>query len=259
MPHYFSQWIADGYDNDMGSASFLPPPPKGFVRLYYFTSAKHAISNIENARLKLARFSDANDPFELMGLMLREQSVRTAVKEFKKSCNDETGLLCFSGNWTNPLLWSHYGDKHAGVCLGFDVEKGLSHPVSYEDARLLARLAKKGGSFVLDDNLKQQLLITKSNHWKYEQERRVFVELRKALKIGDLYFRSFDKRLRLAEVILGPRCNLKTDDVKKAASGHPCAIIYRSRLEFGGFRVIRNGRDLPNIAQALSNRPNGCT
>ena len=191
--------------------------------------------------------------------MLREQSVRTAVKEFKKSCNDETGLLCFSGNWTNPLLWSHYGDKHAGVCLGFDVKKGLSHPVSYEEARLLAGLTKKGASFVLDDDLKQRLLITKSHHWKYERERRVFVELRKALKIGDLYFRPFDKGLRLAEVILGPRCNLKTDDVKKAVSVHPCAIIFRSRLEFGAFRVIRDGRDLPNIGHALSNRPNGCT
>jgi hypothetical protein len=57
---------------------------KAFVRLYYFTSAKYAVRNIENCRLKVARLSDTNDPFELMGLMIREQSVRQGRKGFQE-------------------------------------------------------------------------------------------------------------------------------------------------------------------------------
>jgi len=101
MADYARDWLAAGYENGMGSASFLPAPRKGFVRLYYFTSAKYAFSNLEDSRLKVARFSDTNDPFELMGLVLREESVRQVVKEFKKARNADTGILCFSTNWTN--------------------------------------------------------------------------------------------------------------------------------------------------------------
>jgi hypothetical protein len=259
MADYTGEWLAAGYENEMGSASFLPAPPKRFIRLYHFTSAKHALSNLEDSRLKIARFSDTNDPFELMGLMLREESVRHAVKEFKKARNADTGILCFSTNWTNPLLWSHYGEKHAGVCLGFDVKESLSQPVSYEENRLLTGLSLKRRSFVLDQNIKERLLLIKSHHWKYECERRVFVALSKAMNVGSHYFRPFDKNMRLAEVILGPRCGLKLEEVRKVAlATDPCAITFRSRLEFGRFRVIRNGWDLPSIAKAVLDRPKDC-
>ena len=37
-------------------------------------------------------------------------------------------ILCFSRNWDNLLLWSHYGDRHMGVCLGFDIPAGEPGP-----------------------------------------------------------------------------------------------------------------------------------
>jgi len=124
---------------------------------------------------------------------------------------------------------------------------------------LLTGLSVKRGSFVLDQNLKERLLLIKSHLWKYESERRVFVTLSKAIKVGGHYFRSFDKDIRLAEVILGPRCSLKVEEVRKVAvASDPCAITFRSRLEFGRFRVIRNGWDLPSIAKAVLDRPKHC-
>lgn len=256
---YIKQWEAAGHPDGMGSASFLPPPPKGFIRAYYFTLTEYGVRNLEHSRLKLARFSDTNDPFELMGLMLREQTVRRTVKEFKKARNDDTGILCFSANWTNPLLWSHYAEKHRGICLGFDLKREIIHHVSYEEKRLMARLDEPSAIFAIDADLKQRLLLTKSHHWQYEDERRVFISLSKATKEGNLYFRRFDNDLRLVEVILGPRCGLKPAEVWKVAQAtNPCAIVFRSRLEFGGFRIIRDGRDLPSIAKALAERPREC-
>ena len=52
------------------------------------------------------------------------------------------GVLCFSRGWHNPLLWSHYGDKHRGVCLGFDVPNAHIVHVSYNSSRLLAAASK---------------------------------------------------------------------------------------------------------------------
>lgn len=90
------------------------------------------------------------------------------MKDFKKARNNDTGLLCFSTNWTNPLLWSHYGEKHTGVCLGFNLKKGIAHPVRYEENRLMARLRENNGGFVIGADLKEQLLLTKSYHWMSE-------------------------------------------------------------------------------------------
>jgi hypothetical protein len=33
----------------------------------------------------------------------------------------ESGVCCFSTTHSNPLLWSHYGDQHRGLCVGYDV------------------------------------------------------------------------------------------------------------------------------------------
>lgn len=260
MNNYAKEWRLAGYPEGMGSESFLPAPPRGFIRVYHFTSPNHVTRSIEHSRLKVARFSDTNDPFELMGLMLREKGIRQAVRDFKKRCNNDVGLLCFSTNWDNPLLWSHYAAGHTGVCFGFDLKEGMARRVLYEEKRLMAIVDNKNrGRFVIDDDLKQRLLLTKSHHWIYEDELRVLINLPTATKEGDLYFRTFDKDLRLAEVILGPRCSLKVETLRNVAkSTNPCAIVFRSRLEFGEFRVIRNGRDLPSIAEALEDRPSRC-
>jgi hypothetical protein len=58
---YESEWQTLGYPRGMGSAKFLPPPPKDVVRAYHLTTSDHAISNVNLNRLKVTRFSGAND------------------------------------------------------------------------------------------------------------------------------------------------------------------------------------------------------
>src|ERR1700681_4254027 len=92
----------------------------------HLTLLEHAKTNIQFRRLKVAMFSDANDPFELLALNCRgrgKREARKVLRQFKESQDDETGVLCFSRSWSNPVLWSHYADKHKGVCLGFDVKE----------------------------------------------------------------------------------------------------------------------------------------
>ena len=75
------------------------------VNFYYFTSAVHAISNIENDRIKISRFSDLNDPFELLGVNLGNKETRKKFRDLKEQINDEEGLICLSKSWHNPLMW----------------------------------------------------------------------------------------------------------------------------------------------------------
>ena len=110
-------WGAAGYPTNMGSAAAVLPPSGKFIRLYHLLKAEHAKSNIKNRRLKVSRFADVNDPFELMSLSVMDGSVRKAVREHKAAEDVNTGLICFSEDWTSPVMWSHYAEKHHGMCL----------------------------------------------------------------------------------------------------------------------------------------------
>src|SRR5207253_3097370 len=33
------------------------------------------------------------------------------------------GICCFSEEYNNPLLWSHYGDQHRGICIGYTLDR----------------------------------------------------------------------------------------------------------------------------------------
>lgn len=240
------QWAAAGYRSDAGSAAVVPPPSSEFIRVYHLTSAEFAISSIGLGRLKVARFSDLNDPFELMALNFRERRTRQVVRDFKNAYDSHTGVLCFSADWRNPVLWSHYGAKHRGICLGFNLRRSRAQTVRYEDERLLAELGDENEPTTIDQELQELLLCTKFRHWQYEEETRVFVPLEGALKEGRLHFCPFDEDLQLAEVILGPQCNVSlkaVQDLTKAR--HLNATVFGSRLAFKYFAVVPQESTVP--------------
>ena len=231
----------------MGSAGTGPPPPSEFIRLYHLCSNEHALSNLINGRLKVARFSDANDPFELMALDFREKSVRTSVKEFRSVEDSQTGMLCFSSDWTSPILWSHYADAHRGICLGFDVLKTLVQPVNYKDSRIKTGLDDESGDpWSLSAELQDLLRCTKCHEWSYEEEQRVFIPLANLTSDQGFYFRPFDDQLRLAEVILGPKCQSSLQSVHATVASRYSAVrTFESRLAWKYFRVVPRESSVP--------------
>lgn len=242
---YRALWAAAGYKKTMGSAAVVLPPPQDYLRVYHVTSAEYGISDISLGHLKVARFSDLNDPFELMAMQFRANT-RHAATEFKQDFDSHTGLLCFSSDWKNPVLWSHYGDKHRGICLGFNVERSRVEEVLYEDKRILEGLSGVSAPDQLKENLQALLRRTKFSSWSYEEEQRVFVPLSDAKKLGNLHFYPFGPDLQLAEVILGQRCSLPLDSVKALVNRlHPNVTTISSRLADGHFAVVPRESTVP--------------
>lgn len=198
------------------------------------------MSNIEKAHLKVARFADCNDPFELIALNFRSEPHRRTGRSFKKELDTKTGFISFSRNWTEPLMWSHYAEKHKGVGLGFDLPRADVTEMKYNDKRLLNSLDKASADPTkLPHDLQQLLLCTKAQGWEYELEVRRFVKLRDMVQTGSLYFCPFSKDLELREVILGDRWGLKLPDVRAHVVKHqPSAIAYHARLAFGSFAIV---------------------
>jgi Protein of unknown function (DUF2971) len=216
-----------------------PSPPEGFLRAYHIAPAEFAISNIRAGRIKVARFMDLNDPFELMAMNFMERRTRKIVGDFKVEYESRNGLLCFSEQWKNPVLWSHYGAKHRGICLGFNLKKDLAQRVRYEDRRIRAELEERGSPFKIDRELQDLLICTKFRHWQYEKELRVIVPLEEVVKEGPLHFYLFNDNLQLAEVILGPKCSESLDAVRRLArTQHPHVVVFKARLGFKFFNVV---------------------
>ena len=143
------------------------------MRLYYMTSAKWAEVILKERRLKLSRFYEANDPFELNLIDSRDPDRRKIVQMIEKHHNDRTGMICFGVVWDNPMMWAHYADKHTGVCLGFDVEDHLISEVEYTDKKIDVEFGAHLPNHGLSAELLNKVLTTKSTAWVSEQERRV--------------------------------------------------------------------------------------
>ncbi len=211
------------------------------MRVYYLTGAAFALSNLALRRLKVARFSDLNDPFELLAVDLANKDHRRAFRVSKDQINADKGLICFSESWDNPLLWGHYADKHMGIALGFEVPQRSVPSVIYATKPLKIPVDKQSGIPKLSEALVNQLLRTKFADWKYEKERRHFVRLDPSTEESSMYFCDFSKDLQLREVILGPRCELPISRIRSlVASFTPAVELLKARIAFSSFRVVKH-------------------
>ncbi|MFH1596467.1 MAG: hypothetical protein ABIG94_08905, partial [Pseudomonadota bacterium] len=72
---------------------------------------------------------------------------------------------------------------------------------------------------------------------------RRFVNLSKAKQENDLYFWPFNEDLRLKEIILGVRNDLSLEAIQRLKEAtNPTAVVFKTRLEYRGFRIVRDGR-----------------
>lgn len=201
--------------------------------VYHFLSAQHALDDLCRRRLKIATFDDLNDPFDLWPIAQPNLHLRRGLRKWRAEMTACYGMLCFSHDWRNPVLWSHYADRHRGVCLGFEVKNEILKNVQYVSER--PRLKR------IDEALAQQLLFTKYQDWAYEQECRVFSRLEDRDSVTRLYFADFSDNLALRKVIAGPLCATSRKTIVGALRDHAETVtIAKARLAFNTFRVVEN-------------------
>jgi hypothetical protein len=186
-------------------------------RVYKFTKAEHAISSIQEKRLKISTLDDLNDPFDLCPVDITHPAIAKAIDNHLAHFRQTAGIICFSRNWDNLLLWSHYGDSHAGVCLGIDIADplGIDADVLYQPNVLQIR-----GREDVTPDLIDRLLRTKHESWSYEQEVRLLVCLRDPPDKNGRRWMKFGAPLRLKEVIIGVNC--PPDDSRRVEEAVKC-------------------------------------
>ncbi len=202
------------------------------MRVYHFLPTIYALENIEKKRIKISEIDQLNDPFELWCVSQEDQSLRAALRNYKKEMSERFGMICFCKQWHNPLLWSHYADKHRGMCLGFDVDDRGLKAVKY--------VAKSSNlKFPLTKESTDELLFTKYRDWQYEEELRNWFAFDK--REDGYYFYPFDGFIQLREVIAGPLCPESKDRIDETLKDYPEQVsVIKARLAFKTFQVVEN-------------------
>ena len=120
----------------------------------------------------------------------------------------DKGIFSLAKRANCPLMWSHYGDQHKGLCVGYSVPAEAAkdlHKVQYGGSRLVN--ASDVSDMLRGDEASRRkvdeaVLLKKAKPWGYEKEWRL---------IGPRGLQ--DSPLILEEVVFGMRC---TDAVKFA-------------------------------------------
>jgi hypothetical protein len=209
------------------------------MRVFHFLNADYGLDDIRRRRLKVATLNELNDPFELFGVNLRDEKLRRELSALKDRAAKKMGLLCFSRDWHNPVLWSHYAERHTGLCLGFDVPDIHIHTISYSRRRVVIE-ADDLKHPRRDDIDFMKCLFTKYTHWRYEAEARVFVNLEETQREGVLHFIGFGDVIHLRTVIIGAQSAV-TRETLHAALGDLATSVEtcKARLAFRTFRVVQ--------------------
>ncbi|WP_108814921.1 DUF2971 domain-containing protein [Loktanella sp. Alg231-35] len=206
------------------------------MRVYKFYPAKWGLEALSKRRLKVSPIDELNDPFEYLSLDLGDKSVRAWAKRFRETVSQDNGIISFSRNWFQPLMWAHYADSHKGLALGFEVPDDLLFKINYVDKRIKPASdvdVSKSSMEVLI----HRLLRTKHIEWSYEDEYRLVRPLENCVCEGDKFFAAFNDKAILKEVVLGAR--YQTSDAEKLSSElkFERVIFQTARAEFRGFRM----------------------
>ncbi|MEM6483629.1 MAG: DUF2971 domain-containing protein [Pseudomonadota bacterium] len=211
------------------------------MRVYHLLSSNYGLDDIAKRRLKIARISDLNDPFELLAAELSDKLHRDLWRRWRNAQETRWGMLCFSKTWSNPVLWSHYGERHRGIALGFDVDDEYLIKVAYTKKRHKIDVFALEQDGRLSEDLMLKFMQTKFEDWRYEKEVRVFANLDNKDVDTGLHFFAFDDIVKLKEVVVGPLSDVTEDDVREHLKPEDQGVrVIKARLAFNSFKVVEN-------------------
>jgi hypothetical protein len=158
---------------------------------------------------------------------------------------NEYMINCFSRVPDQPLMWAHYANKHSGLCLIYDKNKileGLNEihnsfsfcSIDYDNQPII-ELYETNGTIDYKSNI--PIISTKSVHWKYEDEVRIYSKRNMYLDKSGSTISIYKSALK--GVIYGARMDEEDiDAVSKIFQNDP---FYENIIEYNANLDYKNG------------------
>ena len=177
--------------------------------------------------------------------LLRHYVERELLRQYEK------GIVSLSERWQSPLMWSHYGDQHRGLCVGYSVPANVEdelRKVNYGGGRLVLASAVSAmlrGDAGAQRQVDDSVLLQKAPDWSYECEWRLIG--RRGVQ---------DSPLEMEEIIFGMRCGVAVKyAIVKALEGRQRPIqFYEMHEDEGTFDLLRRPLDVDELAVNLPRR-----
>ena len=224
----------------------------------------------KKGELKFTKPSEFNDPFDCCPTQLGEAPADAfphAVGDMmNKSMQSATsmmhGIACFTPHPDKMLIWSHYGDQHRSVCVGFDSQILLDNPpLNSEGNPLYEDIVEVIYTSTRPDTESKEQYFHKSKEWYYEEERRIISCAKKGYPcwgagVWDI------PTVAIKEVVLGARMpyELEQKVVELTKFVNPDIVRRKAVLHMHTFEMLIEGfEDQPRIApmQGVVMDPNG--
>jgi hypothetical protein len=211
---------------------------------YHFLPSEFAINDLENEWIKVSTLGELNDPFELKPYLRYGFKERQPYHKVFREISKKWGLLCFSNDWNEPILWSYYAKKHTGIAIGFNILQDQVLKVNYgsDPKRQQIKLTNDKKT---NEKLVLSLANVKYKKWEYENEYRLLVELKDCISKDylpqekrDLCLIKFGERLKVKEIVLG--CNFDHEKEKKRIINLAIKLtakIIPTREQWEGYKI----------------------
>ncbi|MEP1931951.1 MAG: DUF2971 domain-containing protein [Roseibium sp.] len=179
-------------------------------------------------------FYDSEDPLRLLFTQYLEDEL---LRRY------DGGIVSFGERVTCPVMWSHYGDQHRGLCAGYSISSAKNanlNKIAYKGSRNV----KASDVAVMDTDpaakrrVDEAVLLRKARSWSYEKEWRL---------IGQRGAQ--DSPLKLEEVVFGIRCSSVVKyTVAKALENRPRPVQFYEMCEkYGTFQLSRRRLDIDEL------------
>jgi len=198
---------------------------------------------------------DASDSKETWAEEIKQKFVLNH-KNYCKEFQEHIGISCFSEDGKNIPMWSHYSERHKGICLEYDVSsfaslsktynivEGALFPVRYQNkSQDLLDLTIKFFTQNFDPSVKLtpqeeiclmwKTILTKACCWSNELEWRLVYKFTNPPQESDRLI-----SIRPSHIYLGAK--IAEDDeaaLRKCAKEH-CILINKMQISDDGFELI---------------------
>lgn len=164
----------------------------------------------KNFCLRLSRFGEFNDPFEMLpgnyAFTLNKDEYSDFMEcathlkdpcyhmenaiEINSGVRASIGVICFTTHNANLLMWSHYADEHKGICIEFDTEnsffQGKYSCDYYQNVGIVRKVDYRVERPLIIDPRElvksTEFWFVKSPEWQYEDEYRLLLPIDNAIQ-----------------------------------------------------------------------------
>ncbi len=213
--------------------------------IFKYGSVDHLRDTLIHNTIGFSKPASFNDPFEIAHKFM--SSVSDETYEQNREFLQNAEISCFSRTSIEPLMWSHYAEKHQGVCYIFDelelVTFGLCS--SFNDVTYSNHFPSIYDSFQRELN---KVIYTKSLNWAYEKEYRIILKPGQEKKF---------KKSSLRGIILGYRASIDyekhiLDIVKEANKNRKDKIkVYYANLSTHKYEMFITEKPTRIVAENI--------